>query len=106
MPDDADDLVPGTRRLNEHFSGVNAGTMFGDGIYLAEDMGKSDQYCACAKRPLLGAGMDPALKKVEGELWHKRKPPKDVGELRYVFVCRSILGVFLQAWWEQPLVVV
>ena len=71
--------------------------MFGDGIYLAEDMGKSDQYCACAKRPLLGVGVDPALKQVEGELWHKRKPPKDVGELRYVFVCRSILGVFLQA---------
>ena len=27
--------------FNEHFSGVNAGTMFGDGVYLAEDMGKS-----------------------------------------------------------------
>ena len=24
--------------MNEHFSGVNAGTMFGDGIYLAEDV--------------------------------------------------------------------
>ena len=32
--------------VNEHFSGVNAGTMFGDGVYFAEDMGKSDQYCA------------------------------------------------------------
>jgi hypothetical protein len=46
--------------MNEHFSGVNAGTMFGDGIYLAEDMGKSDQYC----RPLhagAGAGLHPTL---------------------------------------------
>jgi hypothetical protein len=46
--------------MNEHFSGVNAGTMFGDGIYLAEDMGKSDQYC----RPLkagAGAGLYPML---------------------------------------------
>merc|ERR1719247_2354264 len=31
--------------LSEHFSGVNAGTMLGDGIYFAEDIGKSDQYC-------------------------------------------------------------
>ena len=29
--------------FNEHFSGTNAGTRFGDGIYLAEDIGKSDQ---------------------------------------------------------------
>ena len=30
--------------LNERFSGSNAGTAFGDGIYLAEDAGKTDQY--------------------------------------------------------------
>jgi outer membrane protein assembly factor BamB len=30
--------------LNERFSGTNAGTKFGDGIYFAEDVGKSDQY--------------------------------------------------------------
>ena len=39
--------------MNEHFSGVNAGTMFGDGIYLAEDMGKSDQYCRPLPPPAL-----------------------------------------------------
>ena len=32
--------------LNERFSGTNAGTLFGDGIYFAEDVGKSDQYVA------------------------------------------------------------
>ena len=30
--------------LNERFSGSSAGTAFGDGIYLAEDSGKTDQY--------------------------------------------------------------
>ena len=30
--------------LNERFSGSNAGTIFGDGIYLAEEVTKSDQY--------------------------------------------------------------
>lgn len=29
---------------NERFSGSNAGTAFGDGTYLAEDNGKTDQY--------------------------------------------------------------
>ena len=31
--------------MNGHFRGVNASTMLGDGVYFAEDMGKSDQYC-------------------------------------------------------------
>ena len=30
--------------LNERFSGTGAGTAFGDGVYLAEDAGKTDQY--------------------------------------------------------------
>jgi len=32
--------------VNERYSGSNAGTAFGDGIYLAEGVAKSDQYCA------------------------------------------------------------
>ena len=30
--------------MNERFSGTGAGTAFGDGVYLAEDAGKTDQY--------------------------------------------------------------
>ena len=30
--------------MNERFSGSNAGTMFGDGNYFAEDGAKVDQY--------------------------------------------------------------
>ena len=36
--------------LNERFSGVNAGSAFGDGIYLAEDVGKTDQYVSADPR--------------------------------------------------------
>ena len=32
--------------LNERFSGTNAGAAFGNGAYLAEDLGKADQYAA------------------------------------------------------------
>jgi len=66
---------------NEHFSGANAGTMFGDGVYLAEDMGKSDQYCrtldakvATAFKTLAGPKRDAAAVKTEG--WKATKDPK------------------------------
>jgi hypothetical protein len=59
--------------MNEHFSGVNAGTMFGDGIYLAEDMGKSDQYC----RPLPPVGRfsraDPSTETLKKALFPGQK---------------------------------
>ena len=32
--------------LNERYSGSSAGTAFGDGVYLAEDVAKTDQYAA------------------------------------------------------------
>eukprot|EP00966_Prymnesium_polylepis_P105725 2448719-Prymnesium_polylepis.1 len=66
-------------------------------------MGKSDQYCACGKRSLLGVPVDASQKQLEGELWRGRKRPKDVGELRCVFVSRSILGVFLQVGADRKL---
>lgn len=33
-----------TNGLNPRLSGSNAGTAFGEGIYFAEDVGKTDQY--------------------------------------------------------------
>ena len=38
--------------FHDHFSGFNAGTLFGDGIigYMAEDFGKADQYSQAASR--------------------------------------------------------
>ena len=37
--------------MNEHFSGVNAGTMFGDGIYLAEDVSAAAPCTSLSQNP-------------------------------------------------------
>jgi hypothetical protein len=76
--------------------------MFGDGVYLAEDMGKSDQYCqqAARGRTLFG-GTSKEQQRLDGELWKDGKLPAGAGDLRFVIVCRTVLGVFVQVG-EQP----
>ena len=69
--------------LNERYSGTNAGTAFGDGIYLAEDVGKTDQYVGA------DSAYDPS-----SEL-HKRLYGRTVrhpGDVFYVLVVRAALG--------------
>jgi Poly(ADP-ribose) polymerase catalytic domain len=69
--------------LNERFSGTGAGTALGDGVYLAEDVGKTDQY-VCAD-----SEYDPS-----SEL-HKRLYGRTVrhpGDVIYVLVVRAALG--------------
>lgn len=66
--------------LNERFSGG----LFGNGTYLAEDIGKNDQYCTYDERH----GAHPELHKLlfdDPVLVHP-------GKLLYVFVCRVVLG--------------
>ena len=69
--------------LNERYSGTNAGTAFGDGVYLAEDVGKTDQYVGA------DSAYDPSC-----EL-HKLLYGRFVrhpGDLFYVLVVRAALG--------------
>ena len=69
--------------LNERYSGSNSGTAFGDGIYLAEDVAKSDQYSA----PDVGYDKSCDL--------HRRlygKSYRHKGSIFYVLVCRVLLG--------------
>jgi hypothetical protein len=69
--------------LNERYSGTNAGTAFGDGIYLAEDVGKTDQYVGA------DSAYDPS-----NDL-HKRLYGRTVrhpGDVFYVLVVRAALG--------------
>ena len=69
--------------VNERYSGSNAGTSFGDGIYLAEDVAKSDQYCAP------DAAYDPTSelhRRLYGDSHRHR------GCVFYVLVCRVLLG--------------
>ena len=69
--------------LNERFSGSSAGAVFGDGIYLAEDCGKADQYVD------VDAAWD-----AESEL-HKRlygRTQRHPGSVFYMLVCRVAIG--------------
>ena len=71
------------RGLNERYSGTNAGTAFGEGVYLAEDVGKTDQYAA-----------PDAAYDHSNEL-HRRlygSSNRHQGSVFYVLVCRALLG--------------
>eukprot|EP00927_Polykrikos_kofoidii_P066819 TRINITY_DN62380_c0_g1_i1.p1 TRINITY_DN62380_c0_g1~~TRINITY_DN62380_c0_g1_i1.p1 ORF type:complete len:539 (-),score=52.91 TRINITY_DN62380_c0_g1_i1:158-1774(-) len=66
--------------LNERFSGG----LFGNGTYLAEDVGKNDQYCTYDEHH----GAHPELHKLLFDDLGLHHP----GKLLYVFVCRVVLG--------------
>jgi hypothetical protein len=70
--------------LNTRYAGANAGTMFGAGVYFAEDAGKCDQYTVSDEQ------YDPA------DSLHQ-KLFKDVSdfpdsEVFYIFVCTVAMG--------------
>ena len=67
---------------NERFSGSNAGTIFGDGTYLAEDAGKNDQYCTSDDHY-------DASSELHKRLYAHQKHP---GKVFYILVCRVALG--------------
>jgi hypothetical protein len=69
--------------LNERYSGSNAGTAFGDGVYLAEDVAKTDQYGA------------PDFEFSRSSELHQRlygRSYRHQGCVFYVLVCRVLLG--------------
>ena len=69
--------------LNERYSGSGAGTAFGDGVYLAEDAGKTDQYVSA------DSAYDPS-NELHKRLYDETMPhPEDVF---YVLVVRAALG--------------
>eukprot|EP00900_Chrysochromulina_parva_P004800 jgi/Chrpa1/14320/Chrysochromulina_OHIO_Genome00005617-RA len=69
--------------LNERYSGSGAGTAFGDGVYLAEDAGKTDQYVSP------DSAYDPSSE-LHKWLYSETVPhPEDV---LYVLVVRAALG--------------
>ena len=71
------------RGLNERYSGTNAGTAFGEGVYLAEDVAKTDQYAA------------PDAAYNHSNDLHRRlygDSHRHQGSVFYVLVCRALLG--------------
>jgi hypothetical protein len=77
--------------LSEKFAGSNAGSMFGEGIYLAEDSGKCDQYCTpdCGKNDELHR-----MLYADSEDF--------IGPVYYLVVCKVILGKTAEAWSSRP----
>eukprot|EP00966_Prymnesium_polylepis_P043533 1009599-Prymnesium_polylepis.1 len=72
-----------SKGMNERYSGTSAGTAFGDGIYLAEDAGKNDQY-----------GVPDAQYDSSSEL-HRRLyscGARHPGNVFYIIVVRTSLG--------------
>jgi hypothetical protein len=69
--------------LNERYSGTNVGTNFGDGVYLAEDAGKTDQYVSADSM------YDPNSE-LHKRLYDETVPHPD--DVFYVLAVRAALG--------------
>ena len=74
--------------LTAGFSGSNAGNIFGDGLYLAEDLGKADQYCTVDKPYDKG---DPLHEHLYGKYCPHPNDENPDGVF-YALVCRAALG--------------
>ena len=76
--------------LNEHFSGTSAGTAFGDGVYFAEDSGKTDHYVTMDEQQSHSAAT-----RGNNEALHQRLYTNGVSHperVFYLLVCRVATG--------------
>lgn len=83
----AEDIVSGG--FNEHFAGTQSGNLFGNGIYMAEDAGKADQYGRAVSN-------DADKEKMRTLLYTSLNLPPQDNNLYYMFVCRAALGCIVQ----------
>ena len=81
--------------MNERFSGANAGTMFGEGSYLAEDAGKCDHYTGLPDPSYKDAA---ELHPLHDLLYESNQDHP--GDVCYLLVCRVVLGYALRT--QQP----
>ena len=88
--------------LNERFSGANAGTLFGEGSYFAEDPGKCDRYASDADggykaRTLTNAENVDALH----DMLYDGAEDHPGADVRYLVLCRTVLGYALRTQWGK-----
>jgi len=82
--------------LNERFAGSGAGAYFGDGVYLAEDAGKADQYVTADETTEYDANSglharlyrDPSS--VRGQMENSSAHPGE--PVFYMLICRAVMG--------------
>jgi len=72
--------------LNERFAGASAGSLFGAGLYFAENAGKTDQYATRMSGDSLH---------LHGLLNPEQSESAQHRDLFYVLVCRVTLGKFV-----------
>ena len=85
--------------MNERFSGDNLGSLFGEGVYFAEDGAKCDQYTRAPDNMLARGGTAAAgMNDLHTVLYPGGEDGGEDGEnyprtgVHYVFLCRVILG--------------
>jgi hypothetical protein len=71
--------------LNERFAGASAGTAYGEGVYLAEDAGKCDQYVRVDDKQQSSGELEELHKRLYKKVPHP-------GMVYYIFVCRAAIG--------------
>jgi hypothetical protein len=85
--------------FNEHYSGVNRGTAFGDGTYFAEDIGKTDQY-AVRDEGWKADDLPEEMKELHGQMYGRSHPHP--GDVFYVLVTRVVQGHQVQTDQAAP----
>jgi hypothetical protein len=91
--------------LNERYSGSTAGSLFGQGTYLAEDIEKADQYTYAVDKQV-GVGSD-GQPSTELEGLHKELYPNGEadhpGDVCYALVCRVAMGYSIRTQGRRSL---
>jgi hypothetical protein len=85
--------------FNEHYSGVNRGTAFGDGTYFAEDIGKTDQY-AVRDKGWKADDLPEEMKEMHAEMYGQSYPHD--GDVFYVLLTRVVQGHQVQTDQAAP----
>lgn len=80
-------------------TGSNAGTLYGKGIYLAENATKSDEYGEGPKGP---AGEEAEIGTESGRNSVSSGPPPEIVRESYMLLCRSALGKVFYTDEQRP----
>ena len=87
--------------MNERYSGANAGTLFGEGSYFAEDPGKCDRYATDADG---GYKVRTLTQNENVDALHDMLYPEGAGGhpgagVQYMLLCRVVMGYVLRTKW-------
>ena len=79
-----------TNGFNEHYAGTNAGAVYGEGCYFAENIGKTNIYAP--RDAQYYEGGDVEMRRLYEKMWGAADQHDHPGNVYYVLVCRIALG--------------